>query len=146
MRHQIQEGICMTRWPCSQFVRLLTPALSLVCLATGCSCSGERRHVIHGMVSLDGAPLSSGVVQFHGPAERVVTAVIRSDGTFTATDLLSGEVKVAIVEDIITLPKGGTKAAKRPQVPTKYRAAPTSGLSYTITSATRNIRITLTSR
>jgi hypothetical protein len=123
--------------------RLLIPFLSLACFAT--ACSGDKRQVIHGTVSLDDAPLSSGVVQFHGPAERLVTAVIQSDGTFTATDLPRGEVKVAVVEDIMALPKGkGDKAgAKRAQVPAKYKSAPASGLSYIITPSTRNLEIKL---
>jgi hypothetical protein len=116
--------------------------LALVCLAAGCSCSGDRRAVVRGTVSLDGVPLPYGVVQFHGSAGRVVTAALRSDGTFTATDLPPGEVRVAVVEDIMTTPKG----KNRVQIPAKYKDARTSGLGYTVTPATRNLDIALTSK
>jgi hypothetical protein len=99
-------------------------------------------------VSLDGAPLASGVVQFHDASGRLVTAVVQSDGTFTATDLPPGEVRVAVVEDIMTMPKGtdAKTGRKRAQVPTKYKDVQMSGLSYTITRATQNLEIVLTSK
>jgi hypothetical protein len=122
-------------------VRLLIPLLSLVFFVAGCS--GEKRHVVRGMVFLDGQPLTSGVVQFHGANERLATGVIQTDGTFVVTDLLPGEVRVAVVEDLMAMPKG--KGDKRSQVPAKYRAAATSGLSYTITPATRDLEIKLLS-
>jgi hypothetical protein len=128
--------------------RLLVPFLALVSW-TGCSCSGDRPQVVRGTVSLDGAPLPYGVVQFHGPAGRLVTAVIGSDGTFTATEVPPGEVRVAVVEDIMAMPAKGadTKAGKkRAQVPTRYKDVQTSGLNYTITRATRNLDIVLTSK
>lgn len=132
----------MDSWPSIRpITRLCVCLLSLACFAAGCSCSGDRRHVIHGTVALDGSPLTSGVIQFHGAAGRIVTAVVGSDGTFTATDLPPGEMKVAVVEDIMA-PKG----RKRAQVPTKYKDVQTSGLSYTITRETWNLEIVLTSR
>jgi hypothetical protein len=115
--------------------------LSLACLA-GCSCSGDRLRVVRGTVSVDGAPLPYGVVQFHGPAGRLVAAALQSDGTFTATDLPPGEVRVAVVEDIMTTPKG----KKRVQIPARYKDPQTSGLSYTVTRATRDLEIVLTSK
>jgi hypothetical protein len=115
--------------------------LSLACLA-GCSCSGDRLRVVRGTVSVDGAPLPYGVVQFHGPTGRLVTAVVQGDGTFTATDLPPGEVRVAVVEDIMTTPKGKQRA----QIPAKYKDAQTSGLSYTITRTIRNLEIVLRSK
>jgi len=123
-------------------------------------CSGERRQTIEGAVTLKGEPLTSGVVQFHGPGDRLVTAVIQPNGTFVATDLLSGEVKVAVVEDPsggkpvgMPLPMGkappkggeplpgGPAPAKRTPIPTKYKDPKTSQLTYTITSDTKRIDI-----
>jgi hypothetical protein len=138
----------MVRWPTRLAARLLISFLSVTCLITGCSCSGDRAQVVRGTVSLDGAPLRCGVVQFHGPAGRLSTAVVQSDGTFTATDVSPGEVRVAVVEDIMAMPKGkGDKTgAKRAQVPAKYKDAQTSGLSYTLTRTTRNLDIVLSSK
>jgi hypothetical protein len=118
---------------------LLVLFASLALFAAGCS--GEKRQVVQGTVSLDGRPLPAGVVQFHCANERLVTAVIQGDGTFTATDLPPGEVRVAVVEDLMAMPKG--KGPGKGQVPVKYRAAATSGLTYTITPATDSLEIKL---
>lgn len=122
---------------------ILVPCLSI---AVFTSCSGEKPSTIRGTVLLDGAPVSTGVVQFHGAGEHLVTAVIRSDGTFTATDLRAGEVKVAVVEDIMTMSKGKSAKKGSIKIPAKYKAVSTSGLNYNITPTTTQIRISLASK
>lgn len=137
----------MDNWPARFAALRLVSFLFLVGLTAGCS--GDRPLVIRGTVSMDGAPLPYGVVQFHGPEGRLVTAVVGSDGTFTATEVPPGSVRVAVVEDIMALPPKGTdtKAGKaRAPIPKRYKDVQTSGLTYTITRTTRNLDIVLTSK
>src|SRR5262245_7949881 len=79
---------------------LLSLALAtLIGFAAGCS-RGEKRVNVSGTVTLDGRPLTEGVIQFHGPGDRLSTARIQPDGTFVATDIMPGDnVRVAIIED-----------------------------------------------
>jgi hypothetical protein len=128
---------------------------TLVGLA-GCS-PKEKRVNVSGTVTLGGRPLTEGVVQFHGPGDRLSTAKIQPDGTFVATDILPGDnVQVAIIDDPdqvmsqMVAPLDGSvppveqkSAAKQVKIPAKYKSFDTSGLSYTVGPMGTQIEIKL---
>lgn len=120
------------------------PLLFLV--LTGCS-SGTGK--VTGKVTLNGVPLTSGIVRFEG-ASRIETAPIRSDGTYEMFQAPVGEVKICL-ENAQTPPsaedegtadpmavaqkrrKTYTKVATTGLIPPKYARAETSGLTFTVT-------------
>jgi hypothetical protein len=93
-------------------------ALTLVVL-TGCGRSTTS--TFHGSVSYRGQPIKSGVIYFLGPAPqmRMGMGTIYDDGTYTATDVPVGEVRVSF---------------QAPGLPKKYADPNKSELVYTITS------------
>ncbi|MDY3553146.1 hypothetical protein R5W24_002238 [Gemmata sp. JC717] len=138
--------------------RLLTVAGVAAVLAAAPGCSGQKPQNVSGVVTLNGKPLTSGVVRFHGTGDRMATANIQPDGTFVATDVMPGEVKVAVTESLIAA--GGARATpnaaksqglsapeqpKRVAIPPKYKDVNTSNLNYTITPSMANLEIALQS-
>lgn len=134
--------------------------VAIVGLTTGCS--SNKRQNVSGVVTLDGRPLTEGIVQFYGPGDRLSTARIQSDGTFVATDLMPGDsIQVVVLDDLersmsrVTPPKGKAAAppvdrnpvapGKAVRIPAKYKDFKTSGLNYTITPSTQRIEIQLQS-
>lgn len=147
----------------SGVVRLNSCCLVLA-LVFGCGGGGDKPFTIQGSVSLQGKPLTSGVVHFMGPGDRIATANIKPDGTFVASDMLPGEVKVRIIEDPGAVGAKGPmyggsgsptfgadgkpiapKAApvERVLIPKKYQDVSTSGLAYTITPETKGLTVKL---
>lgn len=138
-----------TLWPRSFPGRLL--GLVAVVAVAGCSgAGGVKKVTVHGTVSYRGQPLRSGILKFIGPEGAYSAASIQSDGTFIITDVVPGEVKVGIME----APQGSGSSSspdekktssgpKTPPVslPEKYREPETSGLTYTITSETKELPI-----
>jgi hypothetical protein len=133
-------------------LRILLTTLAVIGVV---GCGGERRETIPGTVTLKGQPLPSGVVRIHGPGDRLATAMIQPDGTFTITDVMPGEVQVSVVEDPSSSgggmpPPPGAPAApspapavKRVPIPAKYKDIKTSGLKYTITPGMKELVIKL---
>ena len=89
-----------------------------------------------------------GILRVVGQDGSFATAPIQHDGTFTLTDVSPGEVKVGVME----APQSSSSSDAKPGAPgqTARRAAPlpakvadpeTSGLTYTITSNTRDLTI-----
>jgi hypothetical protein len=136
-------------------------ATALLGLCIGCS--GVKLQTVSGVVTLDGQPLSEGIVQFYGPGDRLSTARLQSDGTFVATDILPGDsIRVAVINDpdaammnkasgakgkSTTPPvESGTSAAgKSRRLPSRYNNVNTSGLSYSISPESTHIVIQLNS-
>ena len=106
----------------------------LVCttlaLAFLSGCSKRTTSTFHGSVSIRGEPITSGVIYFLGPAPqmRMGMGTIHDDGTYTATDVPVGEVRVAF---------------QSPGVPKKYGDPNKSDLVYTISSWTTTLDITV---
>lgn len=114
---------------------LARTSLGLVMLALAVTgCSNHQRLTIQGSVSYKGQPVEAGIVKIYGPGDHLEMAYIR-DGTFRITDVTPGAIQVTVEPD----PSGG----KRTTIPTKYADRNTSGLSFTITSATRDLPINL---
>jgi hypothetical protein len=108
----------------------------------GCSNTGKKV-TLRGTVSYNGQPLRSGMLKFVGPTGEYSAAVIQPDGTFIITDVVPGEVKVAVEETPQSSGPGSTGERKTPPVslPGKFREPETSGLRYTITPDTKELPI-----
>jgi hypothetical protein len=104
---------------------LLCASLVLVVLS---GCGNQGTSTFHGSVSYAGKPLKSGVIYFLGPAPqmRMGMGTIHDDGTYTATDVPVGEVRVSF---------------QAPGMPRKYGDPNKSELIYTITSAMTSLDI-----
>lgn len=100
----------------------------------GSGCAGNQRVTLHGSVTYQGQPLQAGIVKIYGPGDRSSMAYIR-DGSFHITDVTPGEIQVTVESD----PSGG----KRTALPKKYADRNTSGLSFQITAASRDLKINL---
>jgi hypothetical protein len=136
-------------------------ALALLGLASGCS--SAKLQNVSGTVTLDGEPLTEGVVQFSCPDDRLATARIQPDGTFVATDVRPGDdVRVAVIENPDTammkgMPRRKTKLTtasvdskpaapeKSRSIPRKYKSFNTSSLSYNVSPSSPRIEIQLRS-
>lgn len=124
---------------------VLTLSLGLLVFA-GCGNSGHSLTKVHGTVRYDGAPVTSGTVQFQGqpgqtPELSPGTGIINSDGTYTVTSahgpgLMPGKYLVAVV----SMESGDLEAAQpavKWLVPEKYASPTTSGLTADINSQSK---------
>jgi hypothetical protein len=131
--------------------------LLLAALTAGPGCAVKRTTTIHGTVTYKGAPVSVGAIYFHGPDNRMAMGNLDEDGTFTATDVPLGEVRVSLqVRDPgayaqqmkdprnrpAANPKGGAHAGVT-SVPEKYADPNTSGLKYPIDARTQELDVKL---
>jgi hypothetical protein len=109
-----------------------------------------------GKVTYQGKPVSVGAIYFHGPAGEVAMGNLTDTGTFVATDIPVGEVRVSLrVQDPGVYSQqlqgaGGRGAKTRPKdedkvtsVPAKYSDPATSGLAYTITPGLTALDVTI---
>ena len=126
--------------------RALAFGVLTCCVAAGCSQGGVKKQTIEGTVSYKGVPLQSGILRFVGTGGAFATAPIHSDGTFTITDVMPGEVQVGIMEapqsSSSSDGKGGARKRSAP-LPAKYKDPERSGLKYTITEDTNTLNIEL---
>ena len=104
---------------------LVCASLALVVLS---GCSKQTTSTFHGTVSFRGQPLRFGVIYFLGPAPemRMGMGTIHDDGTYTATDVPVGEVRVSF---------------QAPGLPLQYSDPNRSKLTYTITSGMTSLDI-----
>ncbi|HJZ56327.1 MAG TPA: hypothetical protein VKE74_15280 [Gemmataceae bacterium] len=109
------------------FAALVGATLALGLLA---GCSKPTTSTFHGAVSYRGQPLKSGVIYFLGPAPQMQMGMgtIHDDGTYTATDVPVGEVRVSF---------------NAPGVPAKYSDPNKSELVYTITPGMTSLDIAI---
>jgi hypothetical protein len=117
--------------------------VSLMVLASIAGC-GQDANVsrVHGIVRLDGKPLTAGTVRFVPEAGRAATGQIESDGTFTlgtygkSDGALIGTHKVAIIAYEATSderpPYEIRGPASKPLVPERYMSVGTSGLTFEV--------------
>ena len=126
---------------------LLAAALAL---AAGCGKSSAKKVVtVTGTVSYQGQQLNTGVVKFLAPNGDFATAAIRPDGTFTMTEVVPGEQKVAYVGgpmNVGSSDKGAgknTPTASAVTVPTKFGEPQTSGVTVTVPESGGDVKIEL---
>jgi len=120
---------------------LLGLVMVAILAAVGCTNQGVQKLTVHGTVTYQGQPLHSGFLKFVGKDGAYSAAPIQKDGKFTMTDVVPGEVKIAVAE----APRGskdGSGSEKNP-LPDKFRDPATSGVKYTITTATTELAIEL---
>lgn len=95
-------------------------------------CSRPTTSTFHGTVSHQGQPVRSGVIYFLGPAPQMQMGMgmgtVHDDGTYTATDVPVGEVRVSF---------------QAPGLPARYADPNKSELVYTITPGTTSLDIAI---
>jgi hypothetical protein len=133
------------RSPTAGLILLLALTLS------GCG----RSATVSGTVRYKDAPLPSGTVTFHGPNSQTAIALINSDGSYTATKVPLGPVKVAVttpppvsaakVKLAQQVKKGQliSPGAKPVSIPKQYGDPERSGLELTVTTGSQPFNIDL---
>lgn len=137
----------MTRFLQSLFVCVIASQLV--------GCGGAARGTVSGKVTLDGQPVTAGSVSFtNGNSVDNESAAIQSDGTYSSTNVPTGEVRVSVYVPSAgsAMPAGAPKLppsvpADHPQakmyadkakgtanVPTTYSDPATSGLTVKVDS------------
>lgn len=124
--------------------RLLALA-ALLSVCGGCGDGRPDRVPVSGQVLIDGQPLSHGSVRFVPEGGRASTGTLDSQGRFTMTcfdgadGVIPGKHRVAVT---------GNKVLSETKIqwfaPQKYADFRTSGLEYTITEPTDDLKIELT--
>jgi hypothetical protein len=140
------------RTPAWVVLALVVTAMGVV---TGCS-SPKRLATLTGKVTYKGKPVAVGAIYFHGPADELAMGNLRDDGSYTATDLPIGVVKVSLrVQDpgvYAQKLKGQGPSLEKPNtedldkvtsLPHQYSDPATSGLSYTLSPATATLDIAI---
>ena len=99
-------------------------------LAVLTGCGSPTSSTFHGTASYRGQPLTSGVIYFLGPAPqmRMGMGTIHDDGTYTATDVPVGEVRVSF---------------QAPKVPAQFADPNKSALVYNVQSGTTALDINI---
>jgi hypothetical protein len=107
--------------------RVLPVALILLVAASGCS---KPTSTFGGKVSFRGQPITTGVIFFLGPAPKYQMGMgtIRDDGTYVATDVPVGDVRVSL---------------NVPKLPPEFGDPNKSGLMYTITAGMTSLDIAI---
>jgi len=124
------------------------PVLIVAVIAVmGCS-QGAKKVTVNGTILYKGRPLQSGILRFVGSDGSTYSASsIQTDGKFIMTDVVPGEVKVAVqpAPGGSGSSSGGSaepdQKATPVNLPDKYRNTETSGLKYTITPDTTELKI-----
>ena len=109
-------------------MRKFALAAAALVLAVVTGCGKQTTSTFHGTVSYRGQPVKSGVIYFLGPAPQMQMGMgtIYDDGTYTATDVPVGQVRVSF---------------QAPGLPEKYGDPNKSELIYTIKSGTTSLDI-----
>src|SRR5262245_53660063 len=94
--------------------RLLARAGFVVLLALALSGCSSRKGKVTGKVSYKGEAVPSGTVMFYGKGDAVSSAPIGPDGTYQATEVPLGEVKVAVTTPPPPDPHAAEKLKKNP--------------------------------
>jgi hypothetical protein len=108
-----------------------TATVILICfLVLPCAGCGKQTSTFSGKVTYQGRPITNGVVYFLGPAPKMQMGMgtIHDDGTYIATDVPVGEVRVSF---------------QAPGIPEKYADPNKSELIFTITAKMKTLDINL---
>lgn len=126
--------------------RLFALAAVAALASLGCSGKGIKKVTVNGTVSHKGQKLQSGILKFVGPEGSYSAAEIQPDGTYIMTDVVPGEIKVAVVQGPQSSGDSSGKGPARPPTPqaeilAKYQDPETSGVTYTVTDSTSKLDI-----
>jgi len=133
-----------------------------VWVLSGCGGSSSKTGgTVKGKVTLDGTPVSGGVVAFTS-GRSTLKGGIEKDGTYKVANIPPGEAKVAVISSAPAgAPTGGGKAAPIPKtegmpetggdsggtpLPAKYAKPETSGLSTTVKAGENTYDIPLSAK
>jgi hypothetical protein len=131
------------------------PTLLLVLIS---GCEGRSKATVTGTVKYKGEPIPSGQVVFYGAGDQSAMAMINEDGSYKATNVPLGPVKIALVMPPSTA--GMEKAAKKMKtrfgkgnpypdsiktvsLPKKYSDPAQSGLGLTVIQGTQPYEINI---
>jgi hypothetical protein len=132
---------------CSSFRYCSAGVLCLAALVftalSGCSDPGVKKVTLKGTVAYKGQPLSSGSLRLVGPEGTASASPIKGDGTFVITDVVPGEVKIAVLEGPPQGAKSSGPKAAPVALPEKYRDPLTSGVTHKITPDMKELHIDL---
>lgn len=107
----------------------------------GCSSSNSKEVVVSGVVKFNGEPLPGGTITFISVNEKdkVATAGINEDGTYSIGKAPVGDVKVTIIGP--SRPSDKSKGTKPPlTIPKTYEKAESSKLTYTVTTESKQTK------
>lgn len=137
-------------------VAFCTLSLAAILLAGCGGTTADSRAIVTGTATYQNKQLTSGTVKiFNSKAEQISSAILQADGTFTATDIPLGDIKVTVETagnsigiaggkappGTPTLPSGSSGPSVA--IPEKFKAVATSGLNFKITSSSQRIEIKL---
>ncbi|HLJ97017.1 MAG TPA: hypothetical protein VKU02_27885 [Gemmataceae bacterium] len=130
------------RWRARAWLAVLLPSL------LGCGGGVRATATVTGTVSYQGKPVPTGTVKFYGPDNQVASASIGEDGSYEATNVPLGSVKVAVSTppppppDVVKAAKEGKRRFGKGNVlsapthtvsiPPKYSDPAKSGLGLTV--------------
>lgn len=146
--------------PARLAARIVGACLALGVIVCGTGCGGDAKlRSVHGVVTLDGQPLSTGTVRFVPAAGRAASGKIRSDGTFTLGTYGKSDGALIGTHQVVVIayePAGGRTGGRpdmtvanpkiKPLVPERYMAPGTSGLTYEVKPGRNEATIKLFSR
>lgn len=140
--------------------RLILASPLLLVLGLGCGPTNQNTSVISGKITYNGNPVTAGTITFQPEQGPSFTRPISADGTYTNTDMPTGEFKVTIETESANpdrktptygqgnqtsspapggAPPGGTVTqgpaaggGKYVKIPAKYADAKTSGLTVNV--------------
>jgi hypothetical protein len=147
-----RDGTPSSRWARARILFFLLLAIP------GCG-GGRTTATVTGTVSYQGKPLPAGKVSFWGANDQVASALISEDGSFEASNVPLGAVKVAVSTplppppEIVKAAKEGkrrfgkgeliTVDTKTVSIPPKYSDPAKSGLSFNVTESSQPFVIDL---
>lgn len=114
---------------------------------SGCSKSNELETArVHGTVTVQGKPLSSGSVTFVPERGRFATGEIKADGTYKLKTYVEADgasvgkhrVKITALESKKTMNRENDEPVKS-LIPERYGVESTSGLTYEVKSGQYNV-------
>jgi hypothetical protein len=149
----------METWDGTIFDRRPRTYLFFVLLLTIPGCGGRGAATVTGTVNYQGKALPAGTVKFYGPNDQVASALISDDGSYEATNVPVGPVKIAVSTPLPPPPEI-VKAAREGKrrfgvgnvisvdnnavsIPAKYNDPAKSGLSLTVTAGSQPFTIDL---
>ncbi|MDB5340511.1 MAG: carboxypeptidase regulatory-like protein [Planctomycetaceae bacterium] len=115
----------------------------VVVVLAGCGNSGIGE--VSGTVTLDGAPLSEGIVTFEDPSRGIGQSTPVKAGSYQMAGALKvGEYKVAVQPPSAPSPMASRSTAAAAAVPSRYSQPVTSGLTATVKAGTNKADFKLT--
>ena len=135
-------------------VRLWLAVLALF-VPAGCGGSHERQttYPVHGLVTLDGKPVSFGGVRFIPAGGRPLHAKIQSDGTYSLSTgdedgAPPGKYRIAVQVREIVKPAAAMEPPRpgKSHIPEKYGDPATSGLVFEVVAGDNEHHIELSSK